>query len=167
MKGDSDMEYPVYEKGKQIAVLSVREDGLYTRFSAVLPPSQALSRLWLIGEDRNLCLGILEPKKNGRYIQRLLSREQMRKLPQNIKYALCTGSKAVFTLRRPQTNEQVQSIPQASSNSSLNWKASSMGCYTARDSLSALIAIPTSIQGEDGRLRFVNIKGSRYMVFRY
>ena len=159
------MEYPVYEKGKQIAVLNVTEEGLYTRFSASLPPGQALSRLWLVGEDRNFCLGILEPVKNGRYIQRRLSRQEMRRLPQSIKYALCTGSKAVFTLRKPQSI--TETIPESRSNSSLNWKSSTMGCYTARDSISSLVAIPTRIQGEDSRLRFVYIKGCRYMVFRY
>lgn len=163
------MEYPIYENGKRRGTLTVREDGLYTVFSASLPARAGLYRLWIIGEDRNYCLGLLEPRGDSRVIDRRLSRSAAQNLPRQIKYALATTGREVFRLRRPQGQSAPQPVrsPQASGNSALNWTASTMGCYTATDSISQLVAIPTSIQGEDSRLRFVTIKGCRYMVFRY
>ena len=163
------MEYPIYENGRQRGTLTVSEDGLYTVFSASLPAGAGLYRLWLIGEDRNYCLGILEPRGDSRVLYRRLSRSDARKLPRQIKYALATTGRAVFRLRKPQGQSTPQPVrsTQSGGDSTLNWTASTMGCYIATDSLSRLVAIPTSIQGEDSRLRFVSIKGCRYMVFRY
>ena len=159
------MEYPILEKGKERGKLKVSSHGLYTLFEAKLPKAAGLYRLWLIGDDGNYCLGILEPKTQGRFLSRSLSRDAMRKVPQSIKYALCTESKAVFRLRKPQSSEQPKQI-KSSTNSSLNWKAIDRGCYIASDSLSKLIAIPTTIK-QDDRLRIVTIKACPYIVFRY
>ena len=93
------MQYPVYEKGREIGTLNMWQQGLYTLLEASLPKKQGLYRLWLIGQDGNYCLGLLEPTDSGRYIRRSLSREAARRLPRNIEYALCTESKAVFRLR--------------------------------------------------------------------
>lgn len=158
------MQYPVYEKGREIGTLNMWQQGLYTLLEASLPKKQGLYRLWLIGQDGNYCLGLLEPTDSGRYIRRSLSREAARRLPRNIEYALCTESKAVFRLRKPQHQEQEQRI-KTNLTSSLNWKAIDRGCYLSSDSLSALIAIPTTIR-QDARLRIVMIKGCPYMVFR-
>ncbi len=163
------MEYPIYENGKRRGTLTVSEDGLYTVFSASLPAGAGLYRLWLVGEDRNYCLGLLEPAGDSRVLNRRLSRSAVRNLPRQIKYALATTGRAVFRLRKPQPQSAPQPVrsTQANGSTSLNWTASTMGCYTAADSISRLVAIPTSIRGDDSRLRFVNIKGCRYMVFRY
>lgn len=165
------MEYPIYENGNRRGTLTVSEDGLYTVFSASLPARAGLYRLWLVGEDRNYCLGLLEPAGDSRVLSRRLSRSAVRNLPRQIKYALATTGRAVFRLRKPEStpaNSNTGICTGASSqNSALNWTASTMGCYAAADSISRLVAIPTSIRGDDSRLRFVNIKGCRYMVFRY
>ena len=161
------MEYPIYERGRQRGSLTVSEDGLYTVFSASLPAAAGIYRLWLVGEDRNYCLGILEPGGSSRVLNRRLSREAMRNVPKEIKYALATTGKAVFRLRKPQRSPVPVQTAGSRQNSDLRWTAASMGCYTASDSISGLVAIPTSIQGDDSRLRFVNIRGCRYMVFRY
>ena len=158
------MEYPIFEKGKERGKLKVSSHGLYTLFEAKLPKALGLYRLWLIGDDGNFCLGLLEPNAQGRFFSRSLSREAMRKVPQSIKYALCTESKAVFRLRKPQSSEQPKQI-KSSTSSSLNWKAIDRGCYIASDSLSNLIAIPTTIK-QDDRLRIVTIKGRPFIVFR-
>ncbi len=159
------MEYPIIEKGREVARLRISSHGLYTLFEAKLPPGTGLYRLWLIGEDSNFCLGLLEPKNSGRYLSRSLSREALAKLPKQIKYALCTESRAVFRLRKPVSSEQAQPVSRPSQTSNLNWKAIDRGCYIASDSLSRLIAIPTTIK-QDERLRIVTIKGCPYMVFR-
>lgn len=158
------MEYPIFEKGKQRGTLNISSHGLYTRFEAALPKSPGLSRLWLIGEDGNYCLGLLEPNAQGRFLSRSLSREAMRKVPQSIKYALATESRAVFRLRKAQSAEQPQPV-KTNINSSLNWRAIDRGCYISSDSLSNLIAIPTTIQ-QDDRLRLITIKGCPFIVFR-
>ena len=160
------MEYPIIEKGREVGRLKISSHGLYTLFEAKLPPKSGLYRLWLIGEDANFCLGLLEPRNSGRYLSRSLSREALARLPRQIKYALCTESRAVFRLRKPQSSESVQPVNIQTQTLSLNWKAIDRGCYTAADSLSRLIAIPTTIK-QDERLRIVTIKGCPYMVFRY
>ena len=159
------MDYPIYENGRQQGVLNVSEDGLYTTFSAMLPARAGLYRLWLIGEDRNYCLGILEPSNGSRIINKRLSRESMKNIPRSIKYALATTGKAVFRLRKPAAAPAAKSSQKQSTE--LRWAASTMGCYVGSDALSRLVAIPTSIETDDPRLRLVNIKGCRYMVFRY
>ena len=75
------MDYPVFEGTEQIGTLTVRREGLYAVFSASLPLLEGLQRLWLCGERKSVCLGVLTPRQGMLRLEKRLSRAACAKLP--------------------------------------------------------------------------------------
>lgn len=75
------MELPILENGVPAGVLRLRPQGLYTRFEARLPPAPGLTRLWLLGAGGRACLGVMEPRREGRFLLRRLTRLELSRLP--------------------------------------------------------------------------------------
>ncbi len=88
------MELPVYEDQVPAGTLRICPQGLYTVFETRLPPGEGLSRLWLLGEGRRWSLGLLEPREEGRFLRRRLTRLQLRALPPRIDRVLVLPSDA-------------------------------------------------------------------------
>ena len=75
----------IYEHGRPAGTLTARREGLYTVWEARLPPAPGLSRLYIRGEGGDwVCLGLLEPRKEGRVFSRRMSRAELAKLPRPI-----------------------------------------------------------------------------------
>ena len=75
---------PVYEDDEAIGALEIRREGLYTRFTALLPPGHGpgLSRLWILGQDGGAApLALLEPVPGGRRLSLRLTRLELGRLP--------------------------------------------------------------------------------------
>ena len=75
---------PVFEDDEAIGTLEISREGLYTRFSAALPPGRGpgLTRLWILGRDGDAApLALLEPVPGGRRLSRRLSRLELGRLP--------------------------------------------------------------------------------------
>lgn len=75
------MEIPVLEEGKSVGALTIRREGLYTCFEALLPARAGLQRLWLCGETGAVCLGLLTPETDGLRLRRRFSRAELRDFP--------------------------------------------------------------------------------------
>ena len=88
------MELPVYENQVPVGTLRIRTQGLYTLFETRLPPGPGLSRLWLLGAGRRWSLGLLEPREEGRFLRRRLTRLQLTSLPPRIDTVLVLPSDA-------------------------------------------------------------------------
>ena len=163
------MDYPIYEKEKAVGLLHRESEGLYTVFRAKLPPGQGLSRLWLVGEQGAFCLGLLEPRPCGRFFHRRFSRRELQGLPTDISHAVCAGERETVRLPEKKKEEKVPvpQMPPAKRQGELCWRPSSMGCYTAHDGLSQLLAIPARLRCRHPLLRLVQIRGQSYLVFRY
>ena len=86
------MELPVYENQVPVGTLRIRTQGLYTLFETRLPPGPGLSRLWLLGAGRRWSLGLLEPREEGRFLRRRLTRLQLMSLPPRIDTVLVTAN---------------------------------------------------------------------------
>ena len=75
----------IYEHGRPAGTLTARREGLYTVWEARLPPAPGLSRLYIRAEGGDwVCLGLLEPRKEGRVFSRRMSRAELAKLPRPI-----------------------------------------------------------------------------------
>ena len=88
------MELPVYENQVPVGTLRICPQGLYTLFETRLPPGPGLSRLWLLGAGRRWSLGLLEPREEGRFLRRRLTRLQLASLPPRIDTVLVLPSDA-------------------------------------------------------------------------
>ncbi len=75
------MDYPVFEGTEPIGTLAIRREGLYAVFSASLPFREGLQRLWLCGERKSVCLGVLTPRQGMLRLEKRLSRAACAKLP--------------------------------------------------------------------------------------
>ena len=68
------MELPLYLSGRPAGTLQVRRQGLYTLFTAQLPPRPGLTRLYLHGGGESRLLGLMEPAAGMLRLRRKLSR---------------------------------------------------------------------------------------------
>ena len=77
------MEIPVYEGKERVGSLSLREEGLYRVFSARVAFRPGIRRLWLCGEEGQVCLGVLQPAGKTLQLRRRYSRAACRAFPQS------------------------------------------------------------------------------------
>ena len=80
------MTTQVYINRKPAGTLTILRDGLYTVIEASAD-TQGLVRLWIHGSGKSVYLGIMEPKDNGLYLRRRLSRRELAAFPDPIEFA--------------------------------------------------------------------------------
>ena len=141
------MDYPILENGREIGRLYARQDGLYTVFEARLPPRESLTRLYLSGGGESRLLGVMEPRQEGCFLCRRLSRREM---PHRLQYA-----STVPDGRQEERETTVDGV----------WEAGENGILYDRKR--GLIAFPARLPDRDGQLRIEVIGGKEYIVFRW
>ena len=77
----------IYADGRAAGTLRWRQEGLYTRFEAELPGFTDLRRLLVCGGGGRGSLGVMEPCPAGLRLLRRLSRLELGRLPDPIRYA--------------------------------------------------------------------------------
>ena len=183
------MDYPILIEEKEAGRLSVRREGLYTVFEARLPASGELTRLWVVGGGESACLGLMEPRKEERYLYRRLSGAAMRGFPPQIEYAATAEPVRIWeptveaaTAEPPEETEnggddgrlpastgppEPPDRPEETPSDGLLWFTRPDGSLTAFDGAGSLIALPVSLRCRGPGLRLRTIGGREYMVFRY
>ena len=136
------VEYAIVEKGREIGRLRTRQDGLYTVFEARLPPRAGLTRLYLCGNGESRLLGVMEPRADGCFLCRRLSR---RGQPGVIEYA---------------STEAEAEPPEKS-----GWTPGANGMLCDRGA--RLLAIPAEPGKALEKMRSMRINGKEYIVFRW
>ena len=173
------MELPVYENQVPVGTLRIRTQGLYTLFETRLPPGPGLSRLWLLGAGRRWSLGLLEPREEGRFLRRRLTRLQLMSLPPRIDTALVTANaecgmrNSEFSpapshseLRIP--NSEFSPAPSHSElripNSEFSWTRLPDGSLL--DPSRRLLALPCAPGAAPENVRKITLDGREYWLFR-
>ena len=169
------MEIPVMENGERAGTLRVSAQGLYTLFEARLPPTAALSRLWLLGKNGNaVSLGLLAPGPSGRVFSRRLSRLECSRLPAAPVRALVlpSGEKPRPSGKaeegRPQSSpredRKTNAGPRVSKAESA-WRNLPDGSMIDRNR--RLLALPWAGEKLPCGVRKILRNGKEYWVFRY
>lgn len=69
-------KFPVYLNGDSVGELTVDRESCYTRFTVQAElPEGGLWCLWVVGDQKEFRLGILEPGDNGAWIRRRFSNQ--------------------------------------------------------------------------------------------
>lgn len=167
------MEYPLYIKGERRGTLRLTQEGLFTVFELWCERAEDLLRVSVYGEGREGYLGLMEPKGQGAYLRRALSRSAMRGFPAGIEYAAEAGlgSQAETSSKEkeaPTEKKNDEALPDAcSGDDELIWYARTDGTLCTFDGESSIIAIPSEMrQGASGAV-LRQIGGREYILFRY
>ncbi len=81
------MDYPLLLGGEERGRLKVEKQGLYTLMEARAPGARGLVRLWVRGGGEETYLGLMEPREEGLYLSRRLSRLELAAFPAPIELA--------------------------------------------------------------------------------
>ena len=157
-----------------MGTLRVSAQGLYTLFEARLPPTAALSRLWLLGKNGNaVSLGLLAPGPSGRVFSRRLSRLECSRLPAAPVRALVlpSGEKPRLSGKaeegRPQSSpredRKTNAGPRVSKAESA-WRILPDGSMI--DPKGRLLALPWAGGEPPYPARKISLDGRDYLVFR-
>lgn len=150
------MEIPVYDQARREGLLRIRPEGLYTLFETRLPPRPGLWRLWLAGGGQQVCLGLLEPRPDGLYLCRRLSRRERCRLPGKPERALLLPNGSAPERPRPQA---------AAVSSPCGWRPRPDGSLV--DPARRLLALPCALGAAPRGARKLTLDGREYLVFRY
>ena len=180
------MELPVYENERPAGELRSFPQGPYTVFEARLPPATGLTRLWLAdGAGGAAPLGLLEPRGEGRFLLRRLSRLELRALPPRPAFALALPADASPPApvianqsadwcgnphppsRKEQTDCRVGLRPPRNDmgEESVAWRRLPDG--TLLDPARRLLALPWAGGPLPPPARKISLAGREYWLFRY
>lgn len=135
------MDVPIYVNGRAAGRLAIRQEGLYTVFTASLPPMEGLTRLWVFGGGQSGCLGLMAPGPEGLRLIRRLTKLERRRLPAVIDCAAAM----------PPSGD--------------GWTERVDGSLV--DPVRRLIALPARLRRETPGLRLLGRNGRMYLVFHY
>lgn len=145
-------EVTIYEKGLPAGTLRRRQEGLYTVFEARLPPSGELTRLTVCGGGARFCLGVMEPRHEGRFLLRRYSRAALGKLPVPIEYASADGTRpAPPPTARRKVPPPLTAPPRA--------------CVLTLSG-ARYLALPCALRRKVPGVRIVTLGGAEYLLFR-
>lgn len=146
------MDYPFYYKGKRSGTFSLTESGIFSLLRVEGENIyEKMLRLSVYGEGKEYYLGIAEIKNANVYIEKKLSRSEMKNLPGIIEYAAESGKK----------------IPENTEKKTEKWKRRKDGSLWGNDGISDIVALPAELRSERGKEKIKFIDGRTYMLFRY
>jgi len=143
-------EITIYERGLPAGTLRRRREGLYTVFEARLPPSGELTRLTVCGGGARCCLGVMEPRGDGRFLLRRYSRAALRRLPAVIEYAAADGTRPA-----PPPSARREAPPPSPPVARLVTLAGTR-----------YLALPCALRRKVPGLRLATLAGAEYLLFR-
>ena len=179
------MPITVYINQQPAGTLTVSQDGLYTVFEAEAPGAGGLVRLWAHGEGKSACLGVMEPRDNGLYLRRRLSRRELTAFPGEIAFVSDRERDGGEQTEAPQnqkpektsadegrqgkreTDHKACPWPAEPPEEGLLWYRRPDGSLVSFDGVSSLLAIPAELRAPGGRMTQREIEGKKYLVFRY
>ncbi len=136
--------------GRPAGRLEIRQEGLYTRFDAQLPPAEGLSRLYLFdAAGACLCLGVMEPRPGGRFLRRRLSRAELAPLRAPLSHAATEPAGSTAAPAAPGGGED-----------------GAAALLLEREGRRYL-ALPCALRRAPPGLRLERIAGRDYLLFRY
>ncbi len=174
------MDIPILIDGEKAGELRIGREGLYTLFEARLPPAEGLTRLWVAGGGESACLGLMEPRPEGRCLRRRYSGLELKKLPARIEYA-CTAKPAppaappapgAEEAESPAPEEGDTGPPEAEraeappEEAGLLWFSRPDGSLCAFDGVHTLLALPARLRRVPAGVRLLRIGEREYLVFR-
>ena len=156
------MDYPIYIHQEKAGTLTVEQQGLYTRFSARLPDTGELIRLYVYGEGKSALLGVAMPENGELFLERKFSRTAMRSFPAQIDYAAPEGEVIEEAKPEPKSPEQPES-----EEPELIWYSRADGSLTTLWQGHSFVAVPLELCGSEreGMVEQRRIEGREYAVF--
>ncbi len=162
------MELPVYENQVPVGTLRIRTQGLYTLFETRLPPGPGLSRLWLLGAGRRWSLGLLEPREEGRFLRRRLTRLQLMSLPPRIDTVLVTANAEAPPpeAAAPRPPLPKGGCPEGAGGFSSSPAWTRLPDGSLLDPARRLLALPCAPGAAPENVRKITLDGREYWLFR-
>ena len=183
------MDYPLLLGGEKAGTLRIEQQGLYTCMEVSAGAREGLLRIWVQGGGREAYLGILQPRQEGLYLRRRLSRRELADFPRVIEQASDRqlppreevnitqetsepAPEAPGPAPTPKEEPQPQPEPEPEPASTMEppmliWQERRDGSLVTEEGGHRLLALPASLrhvpQGADLR----RIGGREYLVFRY
>jgi len=155
------MEYPLIVSGKQLGLLSVHREGLFTVFEARCSTRNELLRISVYGQGREGYLGIMQPWSGGLYLKRKFSRGQMKDFPETIEYAAPAG------MNIKKENTKAAMADHDLEEEVLCWYRMCDGSLIHNDGSGIIVALPTKLRRYTPGTVLREIDGRLYMLFRY
>lgn len=179
------MEIPIFENDERVGTLRVSRAGLYTVFTARLPPAagadvpdgpsdMVLSRLWLVNRNGYAgSLGLLAPCAQGRLLSRRLTRLECSRLPSAPVKALVlpNGEKPQLPEKREEARRKSSPTEEKTNSerriphSEFSWHLLPDGSLI--DANRRLLALPWAGEKLPPGARKIVFHGREYWVFRY
>jgi len=112
------MEIPLIIGGKETGKLSVSKCGLYTVMEAALESAAPeIIRLWAHGGGRSACLGVMEPRDGDLWLQRRLTRLELRDFPEPIEYVSDSKDRREQDIGEERAEAELAAIERGEGNS--------------------------------------------------
>lgn len=146
-------EYTITDGERSIGKLSICPDGLYTVFEAWAEDNGELTRLYISGGGKCVCLGVMLPEDGAVRLRRRLSRLELCSLPQPVD--------GVYT-RPPEEKPPLPPAPETT-----QWQPMGDGSFVQIESDGRYIALPAKLRRAVPGLRLKTINGKEYLLFRY
>lgn len=158
-------EHIISDGERGVGRLRLRRDGLYTLLEASAEAGGDITRLYVCGGGKCVCLGVMLPEEGGVTLRRRLSKLELRALPQPIE--------GVFT--RPPEEKAPPSpapapeekAPPSPAPAVAEWRPMPDGSLVRLGSDGRYIALPAKLRRPVPGIRLTLIEGKEYLVFRY
>ena len=156
------MDYPIYIHQEKAGTLTVEQQGLYTRFSARLPDTGELIRLYVYGQGKSALLGVAMPENGELILERKFSRTAMLSFPTQIDYAAPENEAPEIPKAEPVTEAEKQS-----EEPELIWYSRADGSLTTLWQGRSFVAVPLELCGSEREdmVEQRRIEGREYAVF--
>ena len=183
------MDYPLLLGGEKAGTLRIEQQGLYTCMEVTAAAREGLLRIWVQGGGREAYLGILQPRQEGLYLRRRLSRRELADFPQVIEQASDRqlppweevnitqepsepAPEAPDPAPTPEEESQPQPEPEPEPASTVEppiliWQERRDGSLVAKEGSHTLLALPASLRHVPPGADLRRIGGREYLVFRY
>lgn len=190
------MDYPLLLGGEKAGTLRIEQQGLYTCMEVTAEAREGMLRIWVQGGGRETYLGILQPREEGLYLRRRLSRRELAAFPQVIEQASdrqLPPQEEVNITQEPQELAQALALPlpapaptlepqpepepappepepQVASTvepPTLIWQERRDGSLVTEEGGHRLLALPASLRHVPQGADLRRIGGREYLVFRY
>lgn len=149
-------EYTITDGDSNLGRFTMSRDGLYTLIEARVKPREGLTRLYVSGGGKSVCLGLMWPEGGVLKLRRRLSRLELQDLPESIE---------TVSIRPPEIRPEP---PAAECKAPAEaWQPMPDGSLLLITPGGKYIALPAKLRRAPPGLRLRIIDGREYLLFRY